>query len=252
MDTSTKLAPQTEIANTETASDLFITVPETTLPNGTVVPAFQVGQYHCSKNSDGTLVIDPANKPWNRINYHDARAECAGAGYSLITELQYLSIAYQISQQDENWTGDKVAEGEIYRGIHKWNLSEAQDGNYVSEEPTERRWHVLANGERVYDFSGNIYSWVFDNVQGDENGIVSKAFAKDSPSLTTAPYPSCEKGIGWYPQFDDEDEEIDWSGLALIRGGCWSSSGSAGVFCLFNDWPGSDFNSVGFRCTKSL
>jgi len=227
--------------------DLFVTVPETELPNGTVVPSFQVGAYHCSKNNDGTLVIDQANKPWRNINYHDARAECAGAGYALITELQYLAIAYQISQQAENWTGNKVGEGEIYRGIHKWKVSEAQDGHYESEEPTERRWHVLSNGERVYDFSGNIYSWVFDDVQGDKNGVIAKKFAKDSPTVTTAPYESREHGIG-----DTSIGGGDWSGRALVRGGCWTSDDSAGVFSLGRDWPGRGSDSVGFRCTKSL
>jgi len=231
----------------QTEQNLFVTVPETTLPCGTVVPSFQVGQYHCSKNSDGTLVISPENKPWHSINYHDSRAECAGAGYALITELQYLAIAYQITQQDANWTGGKVGEGEVYRGLHLGNLNEAQDGHYESSEAIERRWHVLANGERVYDFSGNIYSWAFDDVQGDENGIVAKPFVENSSTVITAPYPSMEKGIGWQPS-----ATADWSGYALIRGGCWRSGGNAGVFRLGSDWPDSGSSGVGFRCTKSL
>jgi hypothetical protein len=232
--------------------DLFVTVAETTLPNGTVVPGFQVGAYHCSKSAEGLAVVNPDNTPWARINFHQAKQACIDAGFTLITELQYLAIAYQITQHDANWTGGSVGEGELYRGIHKYANDEAQNGHYESEVITERRWHVLANGERVYDFSGNVFSWVFDDVQGDENGIVAKAFAKDSPSLTTAPYPSREKGIGWYPQFDEDNEEIDWSGYALIRGGYWLSDGEAGVFILGDDWPHSVYNDVGFRCTKSL
>jgi hypothetical protein len=232
--------------------DHLVNVPATTLPNGVVVPAFQVGAYHCSQSPDGLAVINPDNTPWARINFHKAKQACIDAGFSLITELQYLAIAYQITQQDANWTGGSVGEGELYRGIHKYANDEAQNGHYVSDVITERRWHGLANGERVYDFSGNIYSWVFDDVQGDENGIVAAPFARDSASLTTAPYPSREKGIGWYPQFDDEDEVIDWSGNALIRGGYWRSGDYAGVFYLYYDWPHVDYVSVGFRCTKSL
>ena len=33
-------------------ADLFITVPETTLPNGIVVPSFMVGQYACTKSPE--------------------------------------------------------------------------------------------------------------------------------------------------------------------------------------------------------
>jgi len=238
---------RTIVRNSLQGNDEFVTVPETTLPNGTVVPSFQVGKYACSKSDIGTATITADRKPWNYINFHNAKQACIDAGYSLITELQYLAIAHQIVNQDENWTGGKVGEGEVYRGIHKDNVNEAQDGHYESEEPTERRWHVLANGERIYDFSGNIYSWVFDDVQGDENGVISKAFDKESPTITTAPYESGEHGIG-----DTSVGGGNWSGYSLIRGGCWYSDGYAGVFLLGYDWPVNYLNYVGFRCTKSL
>jgi len=227
------------------SNDEFITVPETTLPSGIVIAAFQVGKYACSKSDLGTAIVTASRKPWSNINFHNAKKTCAEVGYSLITELQYLAIAYQITQQDINWTSGKVGEGEVYRGLHKGNVDEAQDGHYESTDTAERRWHALSNGERVYDFSGNIYSWVFDDVQGDENGVVARDFAKDSPSITTAPYPSREKGMGDYKVWD-------WSGIALVRGGYWGSGGSAGAFCLGDAWPGVDSDRVGFRCTKSL
>lgn len=231
----------------DTITDLLIPVPETTLPDGTIVPAFQVGQYACSQSDDGKVIVTADRKPWRNINYHNARKACSDVGYALITELQYLAIAHQIVNQDENWTGGKVGDGEVYRGLHKGNLSGPQDGLYESSEATERRWHVLANGKRIYDMSGNIYSWVFDDVQGDENGIIAKKFAKDSPTVTTAPYKSREHGIG-----DTGVGSGDWSGDALIRGGCWRSGGYAGVFSLHDGWPGGGGDVIGFRCTKSL
>jgi len=69
----------------------------------------------------------------------------------------------------------------------------------------------------------------------------------DSPSLTTAPYPSQEKGMGWRP-----DGERNWSGTALVRGGFWYSGSGAGVFYLDFDYPENRNGGVGFRCTKSL
>lgn len=227
--------------------DEFVRVPETTLPNGTVVPRFLLGKYACSQSGIGTAIVTADRKPWRNINFHKAKQACSDAGYALITELQYLAIAYQITQQDANWTGGKVGDGEVYRGLHKGTVSEPQDGHYESSEPTERRWHVLANGERVFDISGNIYSWVFDDVQGNDNGIVAKKFAKDSPTATTAPYKSREHGIG-----DTSIGGGDWSGNALLRGGRWGSDDNAGVFSLNYDWPGSDGDIVGFRCTKRL
>lgn len=223
---------------------LFITVPETTLPNGTVVPSFPVGKYACSRSDDGKAIVVADRKPWVEINYNEAREACTAAGFNLLTELQALAIAHDIVQQDINWTGGKVGEGKVFMGLHKWNVEEAQAGDYESDDPEERRWHQLSNGERIYDFAGNVYTWVFDDVQGAETGLSGK-IAADSPSLTTAPFPSMENGMGWRP-----DGARDGSGDALIRGGGWSSGSYAGVFYLLYGWPVGRYGSVGFRCTK--
>jgi len=235
-----------KVAATVKASSLFVTVPEVTLPNGKVVPSFQVAQYIASRGPAGIPQSVADAMPWVEINYDNARKACAVAGYDLLAETRALAIAYDISQQDINWTGGKVGEGKIFQGIHKDNVSEAQEGTYESDDAEERRWHQLSNGEKIYDFSGNCYSWVFDDIQGDENGLTGK-IAADSISLTTAPYPSQEKGMGWRP-----DGERNWSGGALVRGGCWGSDSYAGVFYLDVFGPGHRIGGVGFRCTKSL
>ncbi len=214
----------------------FVTVPETTLPSGLVVPSFQVSQYLCSQAKDGA--------PWVEVNYHGARDACERAGTRLIAETQALAIAHDIAQQDINWSGGKVGEGSIYQGLHKCSVSTAHGPSWEPDDADERRWHDLSNGERIYDFAGNAFTWVFDDVQGDEQGLTTK-IAADSISLATAPYPSREKGMGWRP-----DGARDWSGGALIRGGYWVSRSGAGVFSLDYDWPVNELVSVGFRCTK--
>ena len=218
---------------------VFITVPETTLPNGLVVPSFQVAQYHTPCDEDGT--------PWVEINYQNARDAAESLGMSLITETQWLAIAHNIAQQDINWTGGKVGEGKLFQGMRKGNVSEVQPHSYESADADERRWHELSNGERIYDFAGHLYSWVFDDVQGDENGLIAKAFEADSPSLTTSPAKSMENGVSWMP-----DAGANWSGRALCRGGCFNSRDYAGVFILSFGWPVYESGIIGFRCTKSL
>lgn len=216
----------------------FVTVPETTLPSGLVVPSFEVSQYLCSQTKDGA--------PWVEVTYHDARAACERAGTKLLTETQSLAIAHNIAQQDINWSGGKVGEGSVYQGLHKGSVSTAHGPNWEPNDADERRWHQLSNGERIYDFAGNAFTWIFDDVQGDENGLTTK-IAADSISLTTAPYPSREKGMGWRP-----DGARDWSGSALFRGGFWVSYSYAGVFGLLYDWPVYEDVNVGFRCTKPI
>lgn len=228
------------------AENQFITVPEMTLPNGLVVPAFKAGQFHCSKGADGKAVITADGAPWVRISFEEAKAACADIGGQLATETQELAIRLNVAQQDCNWTKGKVGEGKLFRGLRKGNVSSAQPGTFQSSDAKERRWLTLSNGEKVCDLNGNIYSWIYDDVQGDENGLTGK-IAADSISLITAPFPSQEKGMGWRP-----DGERNWSGRALFRGGFWCSGSFAGVFYLCYGNPDYRGDSVGFRCTKSL
>lgn len=217
----------------------FVTVPGTTLPNGTVVPAFQVSQYHATQRPDGT--------PWVEVNYHDARAAAERAGLALITETQWIAIAHNIAQQPINWTGGAVGEGKLFQGMRNGNVDGAQPHSYEPEDADERRWHELSNGERIYDMAGHVFSWVFDDVQGDDAGLIAKRIKGDSISLTAAQASSRENGVGWMP-----DGGADWSGHALCRGGFWGSGDRAGVFYLCGVWPGGENDNVGFRCTKSL
>ncbi|MCK9985649.1 MAG: hypothetical protein AzoDbin1_02121 [Azoarcus sp.] len=227
-------------------SNHFVTVPETTLPDGYIVPSFQVGQYLCSKGEDGKAVVTPEGAPWVRINYRAAREACQAAGFTLITERQWLAIAHNAAAQDCNWTSGKVGEGELFQGLRNWTVEEAQPGSFESSDEIERRWLTLSNGERICDLNGNAYQWVFDDVQGDEEGIVARAFDEASPSLQ-APFPRMTKGMGWRPM-----SGADWSGGALFRGGYWGSYSNAGVFCLSYVWRGSEYGFVGFRCTKPI
>ncbi|MBC7860315.1 MAG: hypothetical protein H7Z39_16400 [Burkholderiaceae bacterium] len=220
-------------------------MPATTLPNGVAVPSFQVGRYLCGEGFNRPATICAGAAPWVEVNYAEAVNACAAIGGKLITELQWLAIAHDIAGQDINWTGGKVGAGAVFQGLHLGNVDEAQPGDYVSDDANERRWHQLSNGERVFDFAGNAYSWIFDDVQGDEQGLITKPFAEDSPSIATAPHPSMENGMGWRPRAGS-----DWSGDALVRGGYWRDGDYAGVFHLNLDWPGVRCDIVGFRCTK--
>lgn len=233
MKTSALLKPATV-----TADNQFIPIPETVLPGGHIVPAFRVQQYHHSVMKDGVPAV--------RVSYHDAIvAAQIGDGAQLIRESQALAIAYNIAAKDENWTGGKVGAGKLYQGFRnaEWRRG-AQPRDFTPSDADERRWHVLPGGHRIYDFAGHLYTWVFDDVQGDERGLIAKPFAKDSPSIVI-PYPTEDKGQGWTPRAG-----ADWSGNALIRGGCWRSESRAGVFRLVSDWPGDGGGDVGFRSTK--
>jgi formylglycine-generating enzyme required for sulfatase activity len=233
----------TEQSSTE--HEIFIIVPAVTLPNGTMVPSFQVGQYVCGKGPDGKAVINAEAKPLVDISFYEAQEVCKSIGGERITETQWLAIAHDVANQDCNWTGGKVGEGDLFQGLRNDTVNEAQPGNFVSPDETEQRWLTLSNGERICDLNGNIYQWVSDNVQGNEDGIIDSDFDSNSPSISTPQYPSEEKGMGNY-------EVWDWSGNALVRGGCFGSLSGAGVFYLSLGYPEYRGDYVGVRCTKSL
>jgi formylglycine-generating enzyme required for sulfatase activity len=238
-----------ETVAAEATQAVFVTVPETTLPSGLVVPAFQVSKFLASAGTNDQVLFDGSGAPLVNVSYHRARELAAQAGYELIKESQALSLAYNLMQVDRNWISGVMCDGDMYQGLHLDldDVDEVCPFVFVSADATERREFYLADGSVVLDAAGNCYTWVFDDVQGNEQGIVARAFAADSPSITTAPFPSMERGVGWYPPAGR-----DWSGHALIRGGCWDSGGDAGVFGLGYGWPDYDSDFVGFRCTKPI
>lgn len=232
-------------AATPRPTDLFIPVPETTLPDGTIVPAFRVGQYVCTQGADGKAAVTAEGAPWVRINFEEAKAACLAAGYALLTERQWLAIAYQASMLACNWNSGIPGKGRLFQGLRQNSVDGPQPGSFEPEDPDEQRWLTLSNGERICDLNGNVHQWIFDDVQGNAAGLVAKAFAEDSPSITTAPFPSMNKGMGWFPSAGS-----NWSGHALIRGGYWYSGAYAGAFFLYNGWPDLRFDRVGFHCTQ--
>jgi hypothetical protein len=225
----------------------FVAVPATTLPCGITVPAFAVARWLAARGPDGRVLLSDAAPPWVRIGYHAARLACALAGFGLLTELQALAIAYDLAGQGANWTGGVVGAGRLFQGLHLGRFDAAQPACVESLDPLERRWHVLSNGERIHDCAGNAFSWVFDDVQGNPDGIVAHTFAPGSPTLATAPGAPMQQGLGWWPRAGRS-----WWGRALARGGSWSSQEGAGLFTIVDERPEAERAYVGFRCTLPL
>jgi hypothetical protein len=225
----------------------FVVVPSTVLPCGTRVPAFAVARWLAARGPAGRVVLDPRAPPWVDVDYHAARAACAAAGYGLLTELQALAIAHDLTRQPVNWTGGAVGAGRLFQGLHRASVDGPQPACVDVDDPRERRWHVLSNGARLFDVAGNAFSWVFDDVQGGPDGVVAHAFAPSSPTVGTAPGMPLQRGLGWWPHAGR-----CWYGRALARGGSWSSQEGAGVFTVVDERPGRGRPYIGFRCTLPL
>jgi formylglycine-generating enzyme required for sulfatase activity len=220
----------------------FITVPETKLPCGLIVPSFQVGQFAASKSADGKVASNEAGIPWTRITYDEARQACADSGFDMVTETQWLALAWDVVNQPCNWTKGEVGKGKLFRGLRYGTVMSPQPGNYVSPDEKERRWLTLSNGERICDLNGNVWQWVFDDLDGDKDGVLTGPKDPSSPSFKTAPYPSEKKGMGFITTF------LGRNGSVPVRGGYWSSAAMGGVFALLLSAARSvAYNSLGFR-----
>ena len=227
--------------------DHWAPVPARMLPNGRMVAAWMVARYPCAKGEDGKILLSPSAKPWTNITQPDASAACIASGYLLTRESQEQALRLDVCAQDINWTGGKVGSGKVYQGLYNGTVSSAQAANYVSADPEERSWHELSNGQRIYGLAGNIYTHSFDDIQGDERGLVVGPIAADSTTLTAAPYPSREKGMGYRAT-----GPLNWPGVALVRGGGWGDDDYAGLFGLDYCYPDYALGNVGFRCAKPI
>lgn len=233
-------------AEFDLAKNQFVMIPATTLPSGQLVPAFFVGKYFSAIEAGGAVIVSEAAVPAVRISYRAARQACLDSGLALLTLAQSTAIALNVAGMDENWSGGKVGEGTLMQGLHLGTVNGAVAGTCSSKKETERRGFKLSTGDVIFDAAGHLYTWLFDDVQGDTDGVVASAFAEGSPAVS-APFPSLEQGMGWYPKAG-----ADWSGDALVRGGCWCSDSNAGVFNLFDGSPGDGNLDVGFRCTAPI
>lgn len=225
----------------------FVVVPPTTLSCGIRVPAFAVARWLAARGPGGRVLLDESARPWVNIGYHAAREACRRAGMGLLTELQALAIAHDLARQAVNWSGGAVGRGRLFQGLHKGEFERPQPPCVASLDPLERRWLMLSNGQCIVDFAGNAFSWVFDDVQGGPDGVVARAFAPDSPTVSGAPGAPLEGGLGWWPKAG-----AGWWGRALARGGAWSSCAGAGVFTVVDERPRSERPYIGFRCTLPL
>lgn len=213
------------------------------------VEPFKVAKYMNFVDQNGKAAVCETATPRVRINFADSKTACSLAGGGLLRGSQHLAIAMDIMSVDANWSGGKVGAGALRRGLHRGTVSGAQAGNYVSLHPNENRWFTLPDGQGICDFAGHLYSWMFDDIHGDDDGLSGKIPA-DSPYLTIGSQYSQysqysqSQGMGYRP-----DGARERSGDALVRGGFWLSGGCAGVFRLGFVRPDYEYGSVGFRCT---
>ncbi|HAH32574.1 MAG TPA: hypothetical protein DCL44_09710 [Elusimicrobia bacterium] len=224
-----------------------------------------------AKNVGGVATSQADVTPWSYINHPTAVAACAalGAGHHLITIAEAQTINRNIEAQSANWAngiiGSLVSAG---GGLKRGNVGITDSASYAggaAEYGASRNLKaklVLSNGEEIWDWSGNVWEWIYGTGAGGTLG------APDGVAFYAT--------SAWYewnsvtPDLNQERPVLgpsnsNWTGAygvgsyyggaptkAPRRGGPWADGAFAGVFSFCAEASTSDsINTFGFRCGKS-
>ena len=227
----------------------------------------------------GAALSQSANRPWTNINQIVAKTTCSslGAGYHLMTNPESMAISRNIEVTAANWSSGTVGTGSINAGhtdlTPNNSLAASTDNNPCSGTGqtcsdltwhSQRRTHVLSNGNVIWDFAGNVEDWIDwlltqsqkaylstdlgpvgawrEWTQINSNITLGSVMEPKSWQATNATYNSAQ-AIGQY-----FGSLIDPA--AAVRGGDWGSGAEAGIYALqFSAGPSTGNNFIGFRCT---
>ncbi|MFZ5629214.1 MAG: hypothetical protein ACOY5B_08790 [Spirochaetota bacterium] len=216
----------------------------------------------------GSPVSKAADQPWVNITQGNAKNACAllGTQYHLITNAEWMTIARSIEATTTNWSTGTVSSGTLNRG-HSDNVppntlaASTDDSPCVGTGDTcsptvhhvQRRTHVLANGEIIWDFAGNAKEFIDWFLLTDRAGTSSTYVEVNAPTPTTSMPANTFKsndtgllstnGIGMYWR------DTQGSNGYAMRGGHLSNGSDGGIYNLDFEPSSSYTNSrVGFRC----
>jgi hypothetical protein len=254
------------LVSTSTCPTGYLLVPKNTTYT---TKDFCVMKYEASNDGYGTVTSVGGGTPWVVINRANARSACLalGYGFDLISNNQWQTIARNIAGVAANWDSGVVASGQLNRGhsdsVPANTLATSSDdisGNCSGTGQTcsstvwdsQRRTHVLANTNVIWDIGGNAWEWVTNdsNISNGADGYISTMSGADirqsrygaatgnfcaSPSST----PYCGMGYGW----------VNYANGAVIRGGPWNGDVGSGVFAVGLSNASTAANtSLSFRC----
>jgi hypothetical protein len=157
------------------AASVTLTITSSNCPsNYAAVPAnpslgvtngFCVAQFEM-KNVASVATSQAAGGPWVSVNQTNAKTACTslGTGYDLISNPEWLTIAYEIEKTASNWSSGVVGTGMLNRGhsdsspnsalaVTDTNDPYTETGNNSGQAAgsgwEQKRTHTLSNGQVV-------------------------------------------------------------------------------------------------------
>lgn len=245
------------------------------------ISEFCVMKFEAKRGEFDLPVSKPESKPWVNIGLKEAQHRCQelGSSYDLISNPEWMAVAREIEKNPRNWTSNKVGVGEIYRGhsdgvpfdiLSVINVNDYYDQTQNSPRDglNQRRVHYLSSGKKIWDFSGNTWSWVnwkkslntkigpqncingsyeFNQIDHDVCSLEDLDELRNQNLLPKNSSLNSENGIGKFMG------SFGSSGGAARRGGHRSDGENAGIYALSLSYPlESRLSYIGFRCVHRL
>lgn len=248
----------------------FVKVPGSTTFN---TDEFCVAKFH-SKNTGGNVAVTAASIPWDNIDADTAQLKCEAmseSGFSgtftLISNPEWMTIARNAENVTDNWESGIIGTGWFVRGhsdgvpnnpLDVTNENDPYDGTGDTAGVgggngwEQRRTLKLSNGSIVWDFTGNVWSWVDwnPNDTGFTLGPTDAPLTSMEVNVLSGSVTNNDlRAAGLYGSSQGFGQWYGGAGGAAMRGGRWTNQTLAGIYSMYLDEVASHASShVGFRC----
>ena len=248
---------------------------------------FCVQKYEAS-NVGGLPKAQAGVAPWAYITQSSAISACTslGAGYHLITNPEWMTVAANIARTGSNWTGGRVGSGELIRGNSDNYSTDINDNPnppcranandayawVTPRDPSctnslqgglalnQRRTHSLSSGSVIWDIAGNVGEWVnYYNLNDKPSTAFNVQYSAIGAGSATTPRSHIvpqQSTQSWWNDGWNSVQGIgmyyggaNGSGGCMNRGGSYSDWSATGVFTIWLNMNTSFSNfGQGFRC----
>ena len=216
-------------------------------------------------------ISQASGPPWANINRAEAQAACQAAGFELLSNDHWQTMARNIERVPQNWANNQIGNvGGLNRGHSDGTPSNAleasgddtqgcfgtgQQGDCNGPGRHQKRTHIVDNkakNEVIWDMGGNVWEWMSDDDSTDYG-----ASARNIAELTGAPKdrfgPSGDYSatLGNSP-YGHLGQLAPGTGNAVLRGGNWFPGTVTGLFgATLHHGPLVRIQDIGFRCMTS-
>lgn len=240
-----------------------------------------------AKNVAGIATSQPASIPWISITQTAAKTACTsrGTGYDLISNPEWMAVAYDIEKTSTNWSTGTVGLGALFRGhtdelaiaandasrvlsvtdtADYYNGTGNNSGQAMGSGREQKRVFHLSNGEVIWDFAGNVWEWTDWSRGGALTGPPTSCTLgwtdfplvnASCPVFNFADYLPGNPALVTDANYNSNYGLGKFYGVngsiggAARRGGAWYYGVESGVFSLsVNFYPSFTRQDGGFRC----